>query len=42
MGIYRKSETGMPCVAGIRAENIKEEFPGIAPDVIDQKNIYSP
>ena len=40
MGIYRKSEMGMPCVAGIRAENIKEEFPGIAPDVIDQKNIY--
>lgn len=40
MGIYSKSETGMPCVAGIRAKNIKEEFPGIAPDVIDQKNIY--
>lgn len=40
VGFYRKSETSMPCIAGIRTESMKGQFPLIAPDVIDQENMY--
>ena len=40
VGFYTPSETGMRCIRGIRAENMKEQFPLIASEVIDQGNVY--
>lgn len=40
VGFYTPSETGMRCIRGIRAEKMKEQFPPIAPEVIDQENVY--
>lgn len=43
VGFYtpdESKESGWGCIGGIRAENMREQFPRIAPEVIDQENIY--